>query len=105
MAQFDVFPNPSKKTGKLFPYLLDIQSPLISDIATRIVLPLGNLSDFKNEHMKKLTPIIEYNGLQLILLTPQMSAVPTNILRCPVGSLEHFRDEIIASIDFAITGI
>ncbi len=51
MAQFDVYQNPSKTTRNAFPYLVDIQSPVISEIATRIVIPLGRLKSFKNEVM------------------------------------------------------
>ena len=105
MAQFDVYINPSRATRKAYPFLLDVQIPMISEITTRIVLPLGELQNFKNEYMKILTPVIEYKGEKLILVTPQISAVPSKILQEPVGSLKDFRDEIIAALDFAITGI
>ncbi|MGK0250495.1 MAG: toxin CcdB [Oleispira sp.] len=105
MAQFDVYQNPSRNTRNAFPYLVDIQNPVISDIATRIVIPLGRLLSFKNESMINLTPEIEYDGEKLLLLTPQIGSIPSKILQNPIGSLNHFRDEIIAAIDFAITGI
>jgi hypothetical protein len=38
----------------------------------------------------------------VILLTPQIAS---NLLKNQVGSLAHIRDEIIGSLDFAITGI
>ncbi|WP_018276191.1 CcdB family protein, partial [Teredinibacter turnerae] len=60
MAQFDVYPNPSKQTKKHYPYLLDIQSPYISDITTRIVIPLGYAALFKYEAMTILTPEISF---------------------------------------------
>lgn len=103
--QFDVYENPSAKTKKFFPYIVDIQSPYISEIATRIVIPLGKLEHFNNESMQGLTPEIEYKGEKLLLLTPQIASVQTKILKRPIGSLSHLRDEIIAAIDFAITGI
>jgi len=34
-----------------------------------------------------------------------MASVPTKILRDPVNDLSTFRNEIIAAIDFLITGI
>ncbi len=55
--------------------------------------------------MDGLTPLIEYENEQYILLTPQVSSMPAKLLRNPVGSVESLRDEIIAAIDFAITGI
>lgn len=105
MPQFDVYKNPSKATQQTFPFILDIQHDYISDIGTRIVLPLGRLQYFRNESLGKLTPVIEYEGDELILLTPQIASMPTSRLRNPVGTLEHFRTEILAALDFAITGI
>lgn len=105
MAQFDVYQNPSRNTRNVFPYIVDIQNPVISNIATRLVIPLGRRKNFKNESMKGLTPEIEYDGEKLLLLTPQIASIPAKALKEPVGSLSHFRDEIIAAIDFAITGI
>lgn len=105
MHQFDVYVNPGKATKTAYPYIVDIQSAIISDIATRIVVPLGKKEHFKNEEMKGLTPTIEYEGEELLLLVPQIASVPSNTLKHPVGSLSHLRDEIIAALDFAITGI
>ncbi len=105
MAQFDVYKNPSKATRKHYPYILDIQHTVISDLSTRLVIPLGRLESFDGRNMKTLAPIIDYEGESLILLTPQLASVPVNTLRKPIGSLEHFRNQIIAAVDFAITGI
>jgi len=52
------------------------------------VIPLGKLSHFRNEKMDGLTPAIEYENEQLILLTPQISSMPANLLKNPVGSVE-----------------
>jgi toxin CcdB len=105
MAQFDVYQNPSRASRKHYPYLLDIQSSYISDIATRIVIPLGYASSFGKEAMKILTPEINYENENLLLLTPQISSVPANILKEPIGSLSHFREQILNALDFSIAGI
>jgi len=105
MAQFDVYPNPSRKTKKHMPYLLDIQNSFLSDLSTRIVIPLGLKSSFNNESMTRLTPEASYEGKKLLILTPQMASVPSSLLKKPIGSLSHFRDEIINSLDFAVSGI
>ncbi|PTL90906.1 hypothetical protein C6W88_14295 [Halomonas litopenaei] len=39
MPQFDVYANPSASTKRMYPYLLDIQSDTLSELATRIVVP------------------------------------------------------------------
>lgn len=55
--------------------------------------------------MAGLTPTIEYDGEQLLLLTPQIASMPAKLLQEPIGSLNHFRADIIASLDFAVSGV
>lgn len=105
MAQFDVYPNPSQVSKAHYPYLLDIQSGLLSDLATRIVIPLGKRSALGGEAIQGLTPEISFGDQKLLLLTPQVSSIPEKHLKNPVGSLSHFRDQIVAALDLAITGI
>ena len=105
MAQFDVYENKSKKTKSMFPMLVDIQHDVISDIATRMVLPLARPEFFSRERMSVLTPVVEYEGEKLILLTPQIASVSTKELTKPIGTVEHLRDDIIAALDLAISGI
>jgi toxin CcdB len=105
MAQFDVYPNPSKTSKVQYPYLVDIQSSLLSELATRIVIPLGKRSAFGGETMQGLTPEISFADQELLLLTPQISSVPEKYLKRPIGSLSHFRDQIVGALDLAITGI
>lgn len=105
MAQFDVYLNPSKTTQAFYPYLVDVQSMLLTDLATRIVIPLGKRSAFGKQTMQGLSPEIIYEGQELLLLTPQISSLPATMLKNPVGSLAHFREQIIRALDLAITGI
>ncbi|MFK7828504.1 MAG: CcdB family protein [Congregibacter sp.] len=105
MHQFDVYENPSKHTRKAYPLIVDIQCDVISDLATRIVVPLGREAEFKSEKLSRLTPSIDYEGQVLLLLVPQIASIPTKILGTPIGTLSHMRDEIVAALDFAFTGI
>jgi len=105
MSQFDVYQNPSATSRKAYPYILDVQHPVIDELSTRIVIPLGRLSDFKNDQMKTLSPIVEQDGEKLVLLTSQITSMPARLLKKPIGSLSALRTEIVAAIDFAITGI
>lgn len=105
MAQFDVYENLNKQTRNAYPYILDMQHSLIEDIATRIVVPLGNVKKFRNEELKGLTPKVEFEGENLLVLMPQLTSMPTKALRDPIGTLSHLRDVLIAALDLAITGI
>lgn len=105
MTQFDVYENSSKQTRKAYPYILDIQHTVIAYLNTRIVVPLGELSRFKNEELKGLTPKIKFEETELLILTPKIASIPAKVLQKPIGTLSHLRDEIIGALDFAITGI
>ena len=105
MAQFDVYENPSKKSKAYYPYLVDVQNNYISDLDTRIVIPLGKATYFEDEIMTKLQIKIAYEDEELILMTPQISSISKKILINAIGSIEHLQQEIIDALDFAITGI
>lgn len=103
MAQFDVHPNPNPATRGAYPYLVDIQSPHLDDLATRIVIPLARRDAF-DRPLPNLTPELIFQDQDLLLLTPQLSSIRAKRLSMPVGTLAHLRDRIIAALDFAITG-
>lgn len=105
MAQFDVYENPNKATKKAYPYILALQNNVISELATRIVVPLADYSVMKNQEFTGLTPKVSYGGKELLILIPQITSVSTKTLKKPIGSLAHLRDEIISALDFAITGV
>lgn len=105
MAQFDVYENQNNRTKAIYPYLLDVQNELLEDLATRLVVPITKKSNLNHHQFTKLTPEVSFNDEKLLLMVPQMASFPTNKLRIRVGSLLHFRDEIIGAVDFALTGI
>ena len=104
-AQFDVFKNPSATTREHYPYLVDIQSLYLEELATWIVIPLGKASLFQNTAMKGLTPEVTFHDKKLLLLIPQISSISKKQLKEPIGSLSHLRDELMNALDFAIFGI
>ena len=80
MAQFDGYENPSTTSKKAYPFILEIQCNLIDTIATRIVVPLALYSKFKNEEMKGLTPKLSFENKELLILIPQLAAMPLKSL-------------------------
>ena len=46
MAQFDVHRNSDAATREHSPYILDVQSNLLSHLATRVVVPLVRFREF-----------------------------------------------------------
>ncbi|MCP4492976.1 MAG: hypothetical protein GY820_37605 [Gammaproteobacteria bacterium] len=69
MKQFDVYINPGSSTRAALPFIVDIQNPVISELATRIVIPLGRITYFKNEQLNGLTPVIEYETEESVVVS------------------------------------
>ncbi|EGQ8673468.1 CcdB family protein, partial [Vibrio cholerae] len=67
--------------------------------------PLTPLDLLEKKAPSHLCPTIHIEQGNFVILTQQMASVPTKILVEPVADLSTFRDEIIAAIDFLITGI
>jgi len=51
-----------------------------------------------------LSPIVVVDGLECVLETPKLAAVPARILKSPIMSLEAQRFEIGAALDFLFQG-
>lgn len=105
MAQFDVYINTNKATREQYPLLVDIQHSVLSTLASRTVIPLSNMDSVHALAMDVLMPEILFEEKQYVLMTPQISAVPDRLLSNPIGTLEHCRSQVLAALDFAITGI
>lgn len=104
MACFDVYANLGSH-AKTTPYLLDVQSDLLDDLESRVVIPLRSLQNFPKVNLPtRLTPIITIDRNEFLLETPKMAAVPKRILRSPVTSLRDAQDEITAALDFLFYG-
>lgn len=104
MARFDVYRNPGK-TEASTPYLLDVQSPLLQGLITRVVVPLRRLDQFASvTHPAKLTPVFSINGTDCMMETPKLASVPNRILQTPVASLADHQHDIIAALDFLFQG-
>ena len=104
MARFDVYPNPGAHSGTT-PFLLDVQSDLLDGLDSRMVIPLRSLEQFAKVKLPtRLTPVFQINGMDYLLETPKMAAVPSRILKNLVTSLSAHQDEITNALDFLFQG-
>lgn len=86
MARFDIYGNEGKNRSKV-PFLLDVQSNVISGLATRIVIPLRPVSLLPDvDFPVGLFPILDIGDAQYFLDTPQPGAIPLAELKNKVGS-------------------
>ena len=105
MAQFTLYRNEDGSSNDTYPYFMDVQNPLLSDLNSRLVIPLSSHAALQNTDAKRLCPVMHIESGDYVLLTHQMTSVPTSMLKTEVTSLESFRYEILAAIDMLISGI
>lgn len=105
MAQFVLYKNQDKQTRKTYPYFVDVQNALFSDLNSRVVIPFVNLDSFKKADAERLCPLILIQNKKYVMLTHQITTVPASILEVGETSLEDFRYQILDAIDMLITGI
>ncbi len=105
MAQFDVFKNKNRSTKALYPYLLEIQSNLLSELKTTVVIPLTLAKNYNGNNLRTLHPIFVVSGKQYITMTTLIAGVDRSNLGENISSLSDSRDDIISALDFIISGI
>lgn len=105
MAQFFAYQNLNPASRQQFPYLLDIQSNLLDALRTTIVVPLSPAQRVAGMTMSKLNPVIEINGDRYTAITQDMAGMNRNQLGPEAGDLTLYRSEIIAAVDFVLSGI
>jgi len=104
MAQFTVYRNKSARSKAIFPFLVDVQSDLLEDLQTRVVIPLSKAGVLTKKPVSHLTPILKLEGEAYMLMTPELAAISRSDLGAATGSLAERRDAILAAMDFLLTG-
>lgn len=100
--QFDVHRN-TGPDSKHVPYLVDVQSDLLSGVPTRIVVPLVRAAIYGKAETR-LCPLFEIDGVTVVLLTTDIAGVLPTVLGPKIGSLADQRDAIRDALDFAFQG-
>jgi toxin CcdB len=102
MAQFDIYRNPR---GGDYPLLLDVQSNLLSQLATRVVVPMAALKQYPLKPLTRLNPTARVRGADYVLVFQELAAIPKSALGETRGSLSARRSDLIAALDLLFTGI
>jgi toxin CcdB len=105
MARFDVYRNEQAPGNKRFPYLLVVQSELLEDLHTCVVVPLGRSAVVGGKSMERLMPTLQMEGAPWVMYTPELAAVPAAALRQRSGNLHGQSDAIRNALDFLFSGI
>jgi toxin CcdB len=101
--QCDVHLNVDDASGQM-PYLIDVQSNLLSDLQTRVVVPLVRAESF-GRPATRLHPQFTVTGRRLVMATHLVAAVRRQALGATVASLLDQRDMVISAIDVLWSGV
>jgi toxin CcdB len=105
MTQFAVYQNKNKATQNDYPFLLNIQTDLLSSMQTCVVVPLMPVQIMTHAPMNVLTPILPVQGQDYCMLTPQLAGIHKRELGEEVEILSAYQHEIVAAIDFLMSGV
>ncbi|MEK6541466.1 MAG: CcdB family protein [Pseudomonadota bacterium] len=97
MARLDVYPGARGKG-----YLLDCQPDFLSDLESRVVVPLMPATGLPAT--TRLNPMFTINGEKHVMTTQLIFAIPTERLGKTVASLAREQLTIIAALDMLISG-
>ena len=101
MARFDVY----QPTGRPASLAVDVQSDVLSELDSRVLIPLRPLDASTQEAAHRLVPVLEIDGRDYLLVTTDIAMVPCRLLGPPVANIEaEHRDTITAAMDFLLQG-
>lgn len=104
MAQFDVYPNRDSRTSQSRPYAIEIQSNLLAPMPSTVLVPLARPGSLDQLPVLRLNPSLACMDEALVLLTQDLSAISRRMLPPPVANLSSQREEILAALDFLVSG-
>ena len=104
MAAYSVFRNPNPRTNVTTPFLLDVQSEMLSMLATRVVVPLYRTDAADVHALSRLTPVVTFQGQSLVVMVPELAGIPRRELGALAGDLQPSRSEILQAMDLLLTG-
>jgi len=87
------------------PFVLDIQSRLLSTMGTRVVAPVIARRRFTSAVVERLNPCIWIDGVEHVVVMQQLFAIDSHALGRSVLDLSAQSHTIIAALDTLISGI
>ena len=104
MAQFAVYLNKNLKNRAFFPLLVDVQSELLEDLESRVVIPLAKAVGFGGFPLRLVMPSLEFEGERYVLMTPQLAGVSRTDLGSQMGAVSTYAGAISTATDILLRG-
>jgi toxin CcdB len=85
--------------------VVDIQSGLLDELSTRVVIPLLQRDKAPMRLAGTLNPCLRIDGREFVLMPQMIASIPVSELAQPSGTAVGYRDEIVRAIDTIISGL
>ena len=105
MTQFTVYRNRNPGTKGEYPLLLAIQTDLLDELVTRVVVPLTRAAGLVRRPIGTLMPIVKVGGEEYVAVVQDLAGTHKSSLGPRVASISAQRDLIAAALDFLIAGV
>jgi toxin CcdB len=103
IRQFDVVPNPDAADAAYRPFLVLLQSDLVSGLRSTVVAPLVGRDQMAGA--QRMNPIFTVKGAEYWLATHELFPIERTMLKERIASLSDQHDAIMAALDFVFTGV
>ncbi|MEM1021620.1 MAG: CcdB family protein [Sphingomonadales bacterium] len=101
MARFDVYRTKSKRT----PLVVDVQAEILSDLASRVVIPLSPVIAVGALEISRLSPNLVILDETYVLMTTDLAAVARRQLGPVLQNIEtEYGDIVSNALDFLLYG-
>ncbi|MEY8712319.1 CcdB family protein [Mangrovibacter phragmitis] len=106
MAQYAVYVNRSPKTRQQYPFIIDIQSDLLDEYDSRVVMPLAPMTA-QNSQIRSLTPVISVSGQRYVVIVKSVTTVSKDKLKEAdvVAVVPEIHADILSGLHGIVSGI
>lgn len=104
VAQYDVYPNPSRSAQQGVPMVVMVQSDLLESLSTRLVIPLAT-AEFAGPTPEKLCPLITVQGQRLRALAHFVAPLPARQLQKRIDNIAVQSNALVAVLDVVLSGV
>lgn len=98
MARYDLYPNPFGEG-----YLLDVQSNLLDELSTRVVVPVVPIGK-GDKVVRRLNPSFVVDGKSYALFTHHIGSISVSQLGSPKMNLLDRHDDVVKAFDMLFHG-
>jgi toxin CcdB len=101
IARFDVY---RPKMNGATPLVLEVQADLLSDLQSRVIVPLQRCQPNRRDTISRLLPVVRIGDEEYQLATANIGTVLVSDLGVPIGNLENQRSIVVDANDFLLQG-